>query len=345
MKRYLLHFIAFTAIVALCASCSKITDPVVVPELKTISLGRDTLTLTVGQTFQLDVKLTPSDYDKSLIKMAASDSTVIAVTNSGKITAKKAGISVIIATNDKQTISVTCLVSVVSKPVIDSLKMGLLLYLPFNNSGADSSGKGNHSIIHEITSVPNRFGTANTAYYFNGTSSYILVKDRPELRLSNTDFTLNMWINLDEYNISSGSALLAKNSGPYQNGWNCSITGLGTTNTNIGNAFYNVSGGDDPHAVGNTVVSLHQWRMVTITYSLSLQRISFYINGKFDHATDGIPTPNPTTAVDLFIGKNSYIDPSGLTPPYYIKGKLDDIRIYNRIISPAQITKLYTLPY
>ncbi|MFI5138200.1 MAG: LamG domain-containing protein [Sphingobacteriales bacterium] len=237
----------------------------------------------------------------------------------------------------------------VPAPKIDSLKVGLVAYYPFNfDSAVDSSGNGNDGTIYNITSVPDRFGKANSAYYFNGVDSYIDIKDNQALRLSNTDFTLNYWVNLDEYISLSGSAVLAKNNGPNQNGWNTSITGYGfafNSPNNYGHAFYNVSGGPDPYAVGNQVIATANWGMVTVQYNLNKQQISIYINGVLDTTVSNIPTPNANTSVDLFIGKNSYVDPSRNTPAYFIKGKLDDIRIYNRILSNSQIQQLHSLTY
>ncbi|GAA3992225.1 LamG-like jellyroll fold domain-containing protein [Mucilaginibacter dorajii] len=336
MNKYYSLFVALAALVY--CSCNKIADPS--PDtLQSISL-RDTLTLYTGNVVSLDIQVKPASFDTTKFIWGSSDTSVIAVTNRGQITAKNPGTSVVSVSNADKTKSVSCAVT-----VKDSLSIGLIAYYPFNNSAIDATGHGYNGIGTDLTSAADRFGKPNSAYGFNGTSSYIVVQDKQVLRLNNTDFTLNMWMNLDGYNSSSGSALLAKGNGPYQNGWNCSVTGLGTTNTGIGNAFYNVSGGDDPHAFGNTVIGLGKWTMVTITYNLAQQQISFYINGVFDHATGGIPTPNPNTAVNLFIGKNSYIDPSGLTPAYYIKGKMDDIRIYNHIIPSHEITKLYKLSY
>lgn len=338
MKRF--YFLLLPLFAVICSSCHKIDDDGTQPDaLKGIALN-DTLSMYAGNVVQVNYTLTPSSYDPSLLIWKSSDTSIIAVTNTGKVSAKKEGISTISVTNQAKTISVSCIVA-----VKDSLSIGLIAHYPFNNSAIDATGHGYDGIGTDLTSTTDRAGNPNSAYYFNGTSSYVSVADKPALRLNNTDFTLNMWINLDEYNISSGSALLAKNSGPYQNGWNCSVTGLGSTNTGVGDAFYNVSGGDDPHAFGNTVIALGKWTMVTITYNLALQRISFYINGVFDRYTDNIPTPNPNTSVDLFIGKNSYVDPSRVTPRYYIKGKLDDIRIYNHIVTSNDIIKLFKLTH
>lgn len=227
---------------------------------------------------------------------------------------------------------------------VDSLKVGLLAYYPFNNNAHDESGNGNNGTAFNVTGIADRNGTANAAAQFDGTSSYITVNDNTGLRLDSTDFTINYWVSLDQYSSLSGSAILTKNNGPSQNGWNCSITGTGnvdpgTGGVNYGHAFYNVSGGGDPFVIGNAVMPTAHWSMVTVVYTLSKHRIAFYVNGALDNIAFNIPSPNANTSVKLYIGKNSYNLNS--TPDYFLQGKLDDIRIYNRELSTNLIHKLY----
>lgn len=331
-------------------SCTKVNGPVPDP-LKGILLGKDTLIMHVGDVEQVNFTLNPSNYDKNSLVWKSSDTTIISVTQAGTLTAKKEGSAIITVSNSTNTISVNVLITVEAKEqAVDSLKVGLIAYYAFNNSAIDSSGNNNNGTVYNAVSTTDRFGNANSAYQFDGTSSYITVPDNQALRLSGTDFTINYWVNLDEYTSLSGSAVLAKNNGPYQQGWNASITGNGdvdpgTGTVNYGHVFYNVSGGGDPYVIGQGVIPVGQWSMVTITYKASTQTITFYINGSLDISTANIPTPNPQTSVNLFIGKNSYNDLSGQTPAYYIKGKLDDIRLYGRLLSTDDISKLYNLTH
>jgi hypothetical protein len=154
-----------------------------------------------------------------------------------------------------------------------------------------------------------------------------------------------MWVNLGSYIDASGSALLPKNQGAGQQGWNCSITGITNQDgATTGSLFYNVSGGSDPFAAGNIVVDTGKWYMLTITYQVATHKISMYINSTFDAQILNIPTPNGDSNVKLHIGDNSYLDVPGAVAPYYFfKGKMDDIRIYNRILNVTEINKLYSI--
>jgi hypothetical protein len=222
-------------------------------------------------------------------------------------------------------------------PAVDSLKINLIAYYPLNNSGADSSGQGNHVYAsNNITSSTNRFNIPNSAVRFDGLSSFMKVKDNADLRLSNTNFSINVWINLEAYNDSFGSEVLCKRGSGSGNGWNYSVFGNASLNAApIGSTSFQVSGGLDPLAAGGKAISINKWHMLTTLYDLTTQKVTFYIDGVLDRAVTGVPSPSAVAATDLHIGADSQ------SSAYYLKGSLDEIRIYNRILKPAEITGLY----
>jgi len=226
---------------------------------------------------------------------------------------------------------------------VDSLKVGLIAYYPFNNTGVDLTGNGNDGFVYNITSTSDRNGKANSAYYFDGATSYILVKDNQALRLSNTDFTINTWVKLDSYNASSGSFVISKRTTGTNDGWGSSVTGYSSqNNVGIAGLAYFGPGGLDPFGVSTKVLAVNTWYMVTTVYTLSKQQVTFYINGVLDKSTSGIPTPNTAISADMYIGRDNPISSSN---GYYFKGSMDDMRIYGRALTQAQIQKLYTLTF
>jgi len=234
-------------------------------------------------------------------------------------------------------------------PVVDSLKIGLIAYYPFNyDSAVDSSGNHNDGTIYNITSVPDRFGKANSAYYFNGENSYIVVKDNQALRLANTDYTINSWVNLQEYDSSYGSVIVDKRGLGSSNGWLDGIAGYADLTNSVG-AYgiitYLVSGGTDPGAIGKKVVPLNGWHMITVSFNNQSKQISLYVDGVLDTVTDNMPTPSNSTATDMYIGTDSQDFLNGNITSYFLKGNLDDIRIYNRQLKISDIQKLFNLTY
>ncbi len=66
-----------------------------------------------------------------------------------------------------------------------NLKCGLIAYFNFNGGNLnDSSGFNNNITFNSATKTTDRFGNANNAYLFNGTSSYMTVKNNSSLNPS-----------------------------------------------------------------------------------------------------------------------------------------------------------------
>jgi hypothetical protein len=229
-------------------------------------------------------------------------------------------------------------------PATDSLKIGLIAYYPFNNSGVDESGNGNNGLVYNITSANDRNGKINSAYYFDGFSSYVQVKDNLPLRLNNTDITINTWVKLDEFNFSYGSYLVSKRSSGINNGWASSITGFAYQYSNQGPVGVTTfgSGGGNVYASGVKVLSINKWYMITSVYNVAKLQVSIYVNGVLDNITTGVSSPNSAITSDMYIGRDN---PANVTNGYYLKGCLDDVRIYNRALKITEIQKLYTSAY
>jgi len=229
---------------------------------------------------------------------------------------------------------------VIPETPLDSLSIGLLAYYPFNNSGTDLSGKGNNVAYYKnITSVANRFNLTNTAFSFDGQNSYLTVNDNSDLRLSNTDFTLNAWVKLNSFSPNSGTYILSKRTSGLNSGWGFSVNGQQTNVGVIGGVYFG-PGGLNASAVSTKSLSLNKWSMVTVVYNSTKQQISIYIDGVLDNVTNNIPTPNALIAANMFIGADN---PANGTF-YYTYGSLDDIRIYNRALSTSLVQKLYISP-
>lgn len=228
--------------------------------------------------------------------------------------------------------------------VNDSTKLKLIAYYPFDNTAADLSGHQFNGTGNDITSVPDRFGKANAAYFFNGKSSYIIINDDSLLRLSQTNFTINYWVNIKTYSNSYGEITLAKRGVNQNDGW---ITGVGgqldvpTIVGRAGSVTFNVSGGLDPFSYGLKVIPLNEWHMVTVTYDLLLATLTIYIDGVLDSSTSNMPSPNRYSNTPLVLGADSQGQYNPAFTDYLYNGSLDELRIYNRKLSISEINRLH----
>lgn len=209
----------------------------------------------------------------------------------------------------------------------------LIAYWPLDSclQATDVTGNGHNGTPFSTSFTTDRFGNNKGAYYFDGATSYISVDDKTDIRLLNTNYTLSAWVKLDNYESTWGSSIIAKRNGNY-NGYGWSITGLQTTAGRVSLG----PGGGSFNAYGTKIVTTGSWHMVSTTYNYTTQQLSIYVDGILDNVTSATPAMSATTN-KLFIGRDEISQPTG----YFLKGALDDIRIYRRSLSAAEISSLY----
>lgn len=203
---------------------------------------------------------------------------------------------------------------------------GLVAYYPFNGSASDSSQYANHGTNHGAMLTHDRFGNENSAYEFNGTSSYISVPSSQSLESPTNEITVSAWIYVYNY------SLVGHNFGPIimksstaENAFQYRMA-VGSSGTSAAFNNWNLSIASDK------TVGFNSWHHVA--YTLKNDTIYFYQDGTLANKK----AFNITIAKDsrpLEIGR----DVPGATEVFY--GKIDDIRIYNKAISADDIMVQY----
>ncbi len=201
----------------------------------------------------------------------------------------------------------------------------LIAYYPFNGNADDESGSQNNGTVFQALLVPDRNGSPNSAYLFDGINDYIEVTNSPSLNFQKS-ITVDFWINIkafydrEEYPISHGN---------WENRWKVSIT-----NKKIRWTIKTVSGIKDLDS--ETELSTGAIYNVAVTYNGSEMEI--YLNGKLDAFTEfsGLILQ---TNIDLMIGQ---VLPDNTN--YNFNGVLDDIRIYDYSLSRDEIENLFGNP-
>ncbi|WP_237535494.1 LamG-like jellyroll fold domain-containing protein [Streptomyces sp. SID3343] len=188
------------------------------------------------------------------------------------------------------------------------------------NSGtvvADSSGKGNNGTVAGGTWVA---GHSGNALSFNGTSSMVTVPHSSTLALT-AGMTLEAWVKPAA--VTDWRTIMLKERG---GGLSYALYANGT---NAPNTSINTSGGnDDTYADGTTPLSTTAWSHVAATYDGTTLRL--YVNGVQVHAT-AHTGPIVDAGGALRIGGN------GVWGEYFT-GLIDDVRVYDRALSPTELT-------
>jgi hypothetical protein len=207
-------------------------------------------------------------------------------------------------------------------PLTDSL---VAKYL-FSGNARDTSGNGHHGTVNGgATLAVDRFGNPNSAYNFAGTG-YISVPNDSGLSLGNR-FTIAGWIYVTNSNLTG--RLISKGWMPTNQGYEIILQG-----SNPANIRLDIATGGVTH-LGNswdTTLTTNSWHQVAVTYDGT--RLQFYFDGTITNeiAMTGTVTSN---TYPINIGRNTRS-----TGDFFF-GRIDDILIYSRPLSIAEIQTLY----
>jgi hypothetical protein len=212
---------------------------------------------------------------------------------------------------------------------------GLVGWWPFNGNANDESGNGNNGFVNGSTLVADRFGGSSQAYSFDGLDDYILLSS-----LNNVPYkpiTYNLWINLSSYNTIAyplgGGMLLAGRDWSGYPDIGCLMIwdypSVGVTN----DISYYIG-----QANANTTYTpiLNQWTCVTMSISAQ-DTFKFYLDGSLIN-TQYFPTNSNVNAPFKF---GAGTQPDVNFSRYHFHGTLDDIGIWNRVLTQQEISALY----
>ncbi len=227
---------------------------------------------------------------------------------------------------------------------IYNLKNGLVAYYTFNGGSlSDSSGYNNDIIFSNATKTTDRFGNPNNAYLFDGASSYMQVKNSQSLNPDNITMYAIVSVNGYYTGPCSGNQILIKGpryqtDGLYGIAFDDSAAACGTPNLN--NETFAAGYGDDipegaqAGVTDHTPITFGHWYYVAFTYDGLAAKL--YINGVLK-GTQQRMVNFTDNSNDVYIGKTE-----NPTYPYYFKGIIDELRIYNRALTADEIKYLIT---
>lgn len=220
-----------------------------------------------------------------------------------------------------------------------NLDSGLVAYYQFNGDANDASGNGNNASFNNATLTSDRTGTPNSAYYFNGVDNFIQIPNSAslvpqELTLFAVVKPLGFYLGAC-YN----SCIIDKGSPDYISGdyslrfTQAAFSGNDCNNPDTlhqnftGYSYLNNSAPlYTPYVTYNTYYC--------IAYTVSADSLKLYVDGNLKWKERKVYEIGVNTQ-DLFLGRK---DDSNY--PYWFKGVMDEIRIYNRAINDLEVASL-----
>lgn len=205
---------------------------------------------------------------------------------------------------------------------------------------ADTSGN-NHpgTLTNGPTSTTGRVGNA---YTFDGSgvaNDYVNVPAGSGIN-GLTAYSVSAWIKPTSLGEGSNGRIADKLQASVTNGWRFSVSA-----TNLIQLVQQFSGSQARWSSASSSISTSSgaWQHVVVTYdntSASNQPI-FYVNGSVSATTQNVAPIGSAGTSDssnaLTLGGNVATDST-------FAGSIDEVRIYNRVLSPSEVTTLYTNP-
>lgn len=229
-------------------------------------------------------------------------------------------------------------------PVFGALTDGLALYYSFNtNNGSvviDQSGNGHTAQVKGAQY--SGAGVSGGAYEFSGTN-WIEAGDIFDLTGATTQLTVCAWVKAkpvgsSPYGPGTQPTIVSKQqeASPYR-GWILIEHFYNKPLSQIIGTWPEMATAD-----GTSIIGDDQWHFVCTTYEAypSLLRVSMYVDGLLeDIDTRAGPYASIEASTPLTIGARQ---PNSPTAPHWsFKGLIDEVRIYSRIMSDADVAALY----
>lgn len=194
---------------------------------------------------------------------------------------------------------------------------------------ADTSGNGYTGTIYgsNYTWLPSG-GQIAGALDFTSNDTYV---DFNNAIIADTDaFTITAWVNLP----ANGQLNISRGADGYGAGWSVGFSvGAGATSAAPGITIITTSGGAAQYSASSALsFPVNTWAFVAAVWSPGTS-LGLYVNGQ----VSGL-VPNSTSILrSSTIGMRLQAFNTTLVGP----GELDDVRVYNRVLSSAEIFNLY----
>ena len=207
--------------------------------------------------------------------------------------------------------------------VVSSQELELLARWPLDEAAGDVvqdiiGGRNGEIASGDLSWVPAKF---DNGLQFDGTG-YVEVTKDPELELADS-VTLTAWVNFDDVSgrqdvvsYADSYAIIKESDSTfrgfiYQGGW--------------------------PMANGTTAIDAGEWYFAAMTYDST--DIKIYVNGELD-GTAGAPGEILFQGAPFWFG-GAPADPG---QPWFFKGILDEVEIWNRAMTEEEVMEVYQNP-
>lgn len=206
----------------------------------------------------------------------------------------------------------------------------LMAYYPFSGNANDASGNLNNGVNNGASLTTDRFGNPNSAYQFNGTNSYVYIANSilPNVM---TSYTINFWA-LNSASNYDGTIITDRNGSACGLKYGVAVDPAGQ----FGFGMHIPSPWTANSITSTNSIPTNQWVMVTCIFDKDSSKMSYFENGLLKGTTSSNiwNALNNGTTIGALNG-------CGTPMANFFNGKIDEMRIYNIVLTSANIAALY----
>ena len=197
---------------------------------------------------------------------------------------------------------------------------------------SDASGNGSTGTISGATwTAAGKYGDALS---FNGATSSVDLGNPTPLRLTGSA-TWAAWVRADSNPPDDGQIVAKSSDG---GGWQ--FKSSPDTGPHTFGVAVSINGGSNVQRYSTTVRQLNTWYYVAGVYNAQAQTLDIYVNGVLD---DGV-LRGTVPASQFDANQNVTIGRRAGGTGYYFQGTIDELRIYNRALTAAEVAADMTTP-
>jgi hypothetical protein len=195
----------------------------------------------------------------------------------------------------------------------------LAAYYKFNGTATDSGPNGLNATL---TGSPTyTTGKYSDAINLNGTSQYAVVSDSTFLEGSSGNISVFCWVKITDFSSELNQHAVSKWTA--SNGWRLVLQSTG--NILVSLAATNVGRGSG--------IPTGSWVHIGFTYNNSTLKV--YYNGSQAGTDATVSSATLANSQEMHIGKRS----SGTDG--YVKGQIDEVNVWQRVLSSTEVSTLY----
>ncbi|MCH8330898.1 MAG: PKD domain-containing protein [Bacteroidetes bacterium] len=232
---------------------------------------------------------------------------------------------IVFSVDDLLKDTITTLVNILHPTLITQ---GLVAYYPFTGAAWDVSGNANHGYVYGSSLANDRFGIFNRAYDFDGANDYI--KANNINGYLGSSWTVHAWV---FPNTVTGNNPIICMEGYYGSGKKNFYLKYGHVDQNGQFSIeFDRASNQDNFRVSSGYFPPNKWHHVVGVYNGSA--LLLYVNGILVNSEIVGHVSPQTSSARLHIGTETSIS-------QYFDGVIDEVRIYDRALSAAEVKVLY----